>query len=329
MDTLTLMSLLMYPIRHEFYKTTTTEMVDILSNFSSEAITESFYKFEGVKLDIDAIREKALNIPVSIAMKFISLVKDSEMRECIRAYMLFYELYNLNTLLRARLNGNTERDLFLFGYSTVSTKEELLNLVKIDDIRKVYLETISYHRIRSKRFREVVRNVSLDSINELLVYSSVEYYKNLISKKVVFGRSFESLVRVKAFYEILLMLAKMKFLAGIDVEKYLVELYFLGGLEEKLVGILSSTKEGLIKRCIDYGALPPNFILTDIDDIDRFKNVILKMRCREIIVGTPMDPAAVIAAIVLREIDMKNYLSVIGGFMSGFSFEKVRQFLVL
>lgn len=69
--------------------------------------------------------------------------------------------------------------------------------------------------------------------------------------------------------------------------------------------------------------------MTDLDDIDRFKNAILKNICRSIIVGNPMDPATIIAIIILREIDMKNYFSLVGGYISGFSIESVRQLLVL
>lgn len=323
------MSLLMYHIRSEFYKSTNSQIVDILSNFSQESIVEAIKKFEHVQLDINNVRQHILNIPINIAKKLLSLTRSPEIRELIEAYMLFYEFYNLNTLLRARLNKNLDKDLFLFDYSTVTTKDNLLNLEKVDDVKKVYFDTISFHKIRSKTLKDILRTISLDKTNELLLYSSIEYYRNLISKKSYFGMEFLNLVKIKAFYEIMEDLAKIKFIAGVDVEKYIQELGFLGDKQEVLTNLFLSSKENFVKKCIDFGIFPTNFLMTDIDDIDKFKNTIIKEKCRNIIVGLPMSPATIVAIIMLREIDMKNYFSILGGYVSGFSFEKVRQFLVL
>ncbi|MEN2998822.1 MAG: V-type ATPase subunit [Brevinematia bacterium] len=329
MKNLTTMSLLMYPIRHEFYKTTNLEVIEILSDFSAENISKLFHKFEGVKLNFDELKEKIPNIPIHTAKTLLRLSREPSIRELIEAYMLSYELYNLNILLRARLNGNTDKNLFLFDYSAVTSKAELLKLEKIDEIKKVYFKVLTFYKIKSKKLRDTLRIVSVDNINELLLYSSIEYYRSLVSKGANFGHSLENILKTKAFYELLLTLAKIKFLANANVEKYISDLSFLGGKQELLANIFVSTKESFVKKCIDYDILPPNFILTDIDDIDRLKNTLLKLECKRLIIGTPMDPATIIGIIILREIDMKNYFSILGGFVSGFPFEKVRQLLVL
>lgn len=332
----TTMALLMYHIRSELYKTTDTSIIDILTSTSagsnyttSDLITQAVSKFEKTKLNFDELKRYILNIPIKFAKKVIELTRDPDLKELIEAYMLYYEFYNLNTLLRAKLSGHTEKDIFLFNYSTTIPTEELMNVEKIEDIKNYYIRTLIHHKLKNRNLHDTVKTISISTINELLFLSSVEYYQNLISKKVKFGYNYERIVKIKSFYDILMMLAKMKFISGVDVEKYIQNLYFLEDRQNTLAEIFLATKESFVKKCIDTGVLPPNFILTDIDDIDKFKNILLKNKCRDIIIGTPMDPATVIAIIILREIDMKNYFSIIGGFESGFTLEKIRQDLVL
>ncbi|MCS7299219.1 MAG: V-type ATPase subunit [Spirochaetia bacterium] len=332
----TTMALLMYHIRSELYKTTDTSIIDILAGSSvsssyttSDLITQALSRFEKGKINFDELKRYILNIPIKFAKKVIELTRDPDMKELIEAYMLYYEFYNLNTLLRAKLSGHTEKDLFLFNYSTTTTIEELMNAERIEDIKNHYIKTLLHHKLKNRNLYDAIKTVSISTINELLFLSSVEYYQNLISKKVKFGYNYERIVKIKSFYDILMMLAKMKFISGIDVEKYIQNLYFLEDKQNVLAEIFLSTKESFIKKCIDTGILPPNFILTDIDDIDKFKNILLKNKCKDIIIGTPMDPATVIAIIVMREIDMKNYFAIIGGFESGFKLEEIRQDLVL
>lgn len=319
----------MYHIRSEFYKTTNTSLIDMISNFSPESIEDAFYKFERVKLSFEEIKNKVSDIPIITARRILKLTKSPEIKSLIEDYMLYYEFYNLNTLLRARLSGYTEKSLFLFDYSTVASREEMANLDTVDKVKVLYYKVLSYHKIKSKKLKDALKVVSSTDVGEVMLYSSIEYYSNLISKRIVFGNNLDRIVRIKAFYELLLMFAKMKFIAGIDVEKYIQLIGFLGDKQNIMYDIFISSKENFVKKCIDYNILPPNFLMTDLDDIDRFKNAILKNICRSIIIGNPMDPATIIAIIILREIDMKNYFSLVGGYISGFSIENVRQLLVL
>ncbi|MFN4244527.1 MAG: hypothetical protein ACK4F9_00040 [Brevinematia bacterium] len=329
MSYLTPMSQLMPRIRNEFYKTTSTEMIDILSSFSVDAVENVFLKFEKKKLNFDEVRKYIFNIPITFAKRMLDFISDWDIKNLIHSYMLAYEFYNLNTLIRAKLSGYPEKDLFLFDYSTVSSRENILSLESIDQIKALYFETLSRNKINNKLLRDTLKTLSLENINDLLVYSSIVYYRKLFENKTKFGYNLVSLLKIKAFYEILLMFAKVSFLSGIDIMKYINNVSFLGGDQEVLMNILLPGKESFIKKCIDYKVIPPNFVIVDLDDIDRFKNTLLKVKCRNLIISNPMDPSTTIAMMILREIDMKNYFSIIGGIVSGFEFEKVRQLLVL
>ncbi|MCX8029183.1 MAG: V-type ATPase subunit [Brevinematales bacterium] len=325
----TTMALLMYHIRREFYKTIDTSIIDTLSSFSRENILETFHMFEKQKLDYEDIKKYIINLPTEFSKKILKITRDPDIKELIEAYLLYYEFYNLNTMLRAKLSGHNESDLFLFNYSSTSSVEEIRKLEKIEDIKNLYIKIMIHHKLKNKNLYNTVKTLTLSSVSDLLLYSSIEYYQNLLSKKVKFGHNFTSLVITKAFYEIALMLAKMKFLSGIDVEGYIHSLTFLEDRQNILVELFVSDRDSFIKKCIDLKVIPPNFIVTDIDDIDKMKNIILKNKAKNIIIGNPLDPSTIVAMIILREIDMKNYFSIIGGFESGFSFEKVRQMLIL
>lgn len=323
------LSLLMYHIRNEFYKITDTSIIDVISSLSPESIEEAFYKFEKVKLTFEDIKAKVSDIPINTAKRILRLTKNPDIRGLIEDYMLYYEFYNLNTLLRARLSGYNEKSLFLFDYSTISSREEMLSLDTVEKVKSLYYKVLSYHKIKNKKLKDALRVVSPSNVGDVMLYSSIEYYSNLMHKRVVFGNNLDRIIRIKAFYELLLTFAKMKFIGGVDVEKHIQLVSFLGDRQNMMYDIFISSKENFIKKCIDYNILPPNFLMTDLDDIDRFKNAILKNICKSIIVGNPLDPATVVAIIVLREIDMKNYFAIVGGYVSGFNIETIRQLLVL
>ncbi|MGC8767420.1 MAG: hypothetical protein ACP5PT_01155 [Brevinematia bacterium] len=323
------MYMLMYPIRHEFGKITSTRIIDFISNLSDEGIEKAISSFEQMEVSFVDLQSYVLNIPINLAKKFLKLVKDVEIIELLRSYMLYYEFYNYNTILRARLNGYDSKDIFLFDYGSLHTRDYLENLTSIDDIRRSYYEFLSYVKLGSKKFRDAVKIVSLATLNDVLLYSSIEYYKNLISKSAKFGSNLRKLVKVKSFYDLIIEFSKIKYLAGEDVEKYIEELSFLGDNKDILKEVMAVSIEGFIKKLIDKNILPSNFLITDIDDIARFRDVILKGLCKNIIIGSPLDPATIVAILILREIDVRNYLSILGGYVEGLSIERIRSLLVL
>lgn len=323
------MYMLMYHIRHEFYKVTSPKIIDFISNLSTDNIEKAISYFEQDKIPFSEIQSYVLEIPIKIAKKFLRLSKDPEISDFIHSYMLYYEFYNYNTILRARLNGYDSKDIFLFDYGKTYNKDYLQTLTSIEDIRKAYYDLLSHNRISSKKLRDSIKVASINTINEILLYSSIEYYRNLLSKSERLSFNLKKLIKVKSVYDFLIEFAKIKYLANEDVQRYLDELYFLGADKETLKEVLAVSFDGFVKKLIDKNLLPPNFIITDVDDVTRFRDVILKGISKNLIIGLPFDPATIIAIIILREIDVRNYLSIFGGYVEGLSLERIRSLLVL
>jgi vacuolar-type H+-ATPase subunit C/Vma6 len=326
----TQMAILAYPIRHEFNKITTPEIFSLMSSVSSEEIENVISKYEGVKLSVNEIQKYALNVPINVGKKFISLSKDPDTTEIIEAYMLYYEFYNLNVLLKARLNGYLGSDIFLFDYHTVVDFNSLLSETSVQKIKESYYKLIEHHKISSRHLKDLIRTISLGTVNDLLLESSIAYYSNLIKKYQKVDQLLRSLVLEKAFYDLLLSLAKLKYLGGRNVEEIIQRLTFLSNKVEILADIfIGDGKEEFIKKCIDNKVIPSTFIVTELDDIARFRDILLKERCKNIVVSLPLNPTSIIAMLMLREIDSRNYLAMVGALLEGFSLDKLRSLLVL
>jgi hypothetical protein len=326
----TQMAILAYPIRHEFNKITTPEIFSLMSSVSSEEIENVISKYEGVKLSVNEIQKYALNIPINVNKKFISLSKDPDTTEIIEAYMLYYEFYNLNVLLKARLNGYLGSDIFLFDYHTVVDFNSLLSETSVQKIKESYYKLIEHHKISSRHLKDLIRTISLGTVNDLLLESSIAYYSNLIKKCRKVDQLLRSLVLEKVFYDLLLSLAKLKYLGGRNVEEIIQRLTFLSNKVEILADIfIGDGKEEFIKKCIDNKVITSTFIVTELDDIARFRDILLKERCKNIVVSLPLNPTSIIATLMLREIDSRNYLAMVGALLEGFSLDKLRSLLVL
>jgi len=326
----TQMAILAYPIRHEFTKITTPEIFSLMSSVSSEEIENVISKYEGIKLSVNEIQKYALNMPINVGKKFISLSKDPDTTEIIEAYMLYYEFYNLNVLLKARLNGYLGSDIFLFDYHTVVDFNSLLSETSVQKIKESYYKLIEHHKISSRHLKDLIRTISLGTVNDLLLESSIAYYSKLIKKYRKVDQLLRSLVLEKVFYDLLLSLAKLKYLGGRNVEEIIQRLTFLSNKVEILADIfIGDGKEEFIKKCIDNKVIPSTFIVTEFDDIARFRDILLKERCKNIVVSLPLNPTSIIATLMLREIDSRNYLAMVGALLEGFSLDKLRSLLVL
>ncbi len=326
----TQMAILSYPIRHEFSKVTNPEIFSLMSSVSSEDIENVISKCEGVKLNINEVQRYALNIPINVGKKFISLSRDPDTRGIIEAYMLYYEFYNLNVLLKARLNGYLESDLFLFDYHTVVDFGSLLLETSVQKIKEGYYKLIEHHKISFRHLKDLIRTVSSTTINDLLLESSLVYYSNLIRKYQKVDQLLRDLVLEKAFYDLLISLAKLKYLSGKNVEEIIQRLTFLSGKVEILADIfIGDGKEEFIKKCIDNKVIPSTFIVTELDDIVRFRDILLKQKCKNIVISLPLNPTSIVAILMLREIDSRNYLAMVGALLEGFSLDRLRSLLVL
>lgn len=326
----TQMAMLAYPIRHEFSKITTPELFSMMTSVSGDEIEKVISKYEGQKISINEVQKYAMNIPINVAKKFVSLARDQFVSELIEAYMLYYEFYNFNTLLKARLNGYLGNDIFLFDYHTVVDFKLLLNETSVQKIRENYYRLLEHHKISSRRLKDLVRTMSLASIQELSLETSITYYSNLLKRYQGVDSVLRDLVLEKAFYDILLSLAKLKYLSGKSVEDIIQRLTFLSSKVEILADtFIGDGKEEFIKKCIDNKIVPSTFVISELDDILKFRDVLLKEKCKSIVIGFPLSPSSIIAILILREIDSRNYLSMVGALMEGFSINKMRSLVVL
>ncbi len=318
-----------YTIRREFYKITSPEILEGIDILTPEKVEYIFQSKENESVKFSNIQSESLGILQKLAKKLLSLSRGSFTEKLIYDYMLYYEFYNLNILLKARIN-NYEGELFLFDWSRVSSKEELLSLKTLQEVQKTYLAILSAYRISDKRLLTSLKTVSKSNIREVLLYSSIVYYRNLLKTCEMSGSAeAERIISTKAFYEFLISLAKIRFIENVDVENVLEDLDFLPNKQILQDIFLVDTRENFLKKCVDKKIIPQNFLISEIDDIDKFKNIILKNTCKSIIIGFPLNIASLLSIFILREIDVKNYTALVGAALEGLEMNKVRSLVVL